>query len=73
MVELRNRPAPEAGCFKQRRDACRNDVEAIPDILVTVGKNLIRSELTREEAKDDLYAFTRQAKMLKEAMSAPSL
>jgi hypothetical protein len=41
VAELRNRPAAEVDCFRQWRDACRNEFEAIPDILVLVGKNLI--------------------------------
>lgn len=62
-VELRNRPAAEAGCFKQMRDACRNEFEAIPDILMLVGKNLIRPEQAGEEAKIFCTPFTSQAKM----------
>ena len=66
--ELRNRPAAEAGCFRQRRDTCRKAFEAIPDILLLVGKNLIASEWIRgEEAKIFRTPFTRRAKMLFEA------
>jgi hypothetical protein len=51
VVELRNSPAAEVGCFKLRRETCRIEVAVITDILVMAGKNLIRSEMAGEEAK----------------------
>lgn len=37
VAELLKRLADEAGCFKHRREACRNEVEAIFDIVVLCG------------------------------------
>ena len=54
---LCNRTA-EAGCFRHRRDACRNDFEAIPDILVCLlGEESDKIRINRRRGKDILFAF----------------
>jgi hypothetical protein len=70
VAELRNRPAAEVDCFRQWRDACRNEFEAIPDILVLVGKNLIDQKKPKKRQKIICTPFASRAKMLFEAMSA---
>jgi hypothetical protein len=55
-VDDLKRPADEADCFKHRREACRNEVEAIFDILVLFEYvDLIRCK-RGEEVNNKLYA-----------------
>lgn len=52
--ELLKSPEREADCLKQRREACRNEVEAILDMLLIV-KIVVRSDETEPEMEMAKY------------------